>query len=413
MGKAREIAAISQVYPPDPAAVGQHMADVAEALAAQGHRVTVFTSDRGYDNPSQRFAAREIRNGVRIIRLRLTSFGKMSMTARLLGGASLLVQASGGVLTSRRPQALLLTTSPPIAGLAGGVLSFIRRIPFDYWLMDLNPDQAVELGQAKAGSVQVRLFDALNRMVLRRARHVIALDDAMADRFHQKLPSARRPVVVPVWSPGEFEPPQPEASAPLRARYGLSGKRVVMYGGNHSIAHPLEDLVDAARRRDASSGLRFVFMGGGLAKVPIDAWVKAEAPGHVVSLPYQPLKELASHLAMSDVQVVVVGPKTVGIVHPSKLYGALGAGRAILVIGPEESPAAKLVREHQLGWVVEHGDKEGLEQALMEIEHAPQETIDAMGRRGHHLATTEFSRKKLIARVVDIVLGLDPGRDGA
>lgn len=40
---------VSQVYVPDPAAVGQHMASAAEALVERGHEVRVLTADRGYD----------------------------------------------------------------------------------------------------------------------------------------------------------------------------------------------------------------------------------------------------------------------------------------------------------------------------------------------------------------------------
>lgn len=51
----RHFGIVTQVYPPDPAAVGQHLADVADELARRGHRVTVITADRGYDDPSQRY----------------------------------------------------------------------------------------------------------------------------------------------------------------------------------------------------------------------------------------------------------------------------------------------------------------------------------------------------------------------
>ena len=42
---------ISQMFVPDPASVGQHMADVASEMARRGHRVHVYTANRGYENP--------------------------------------------------------------------------------------------------------------------------------------------------------------------------------------------------------------------------------------------------------------------------------------------------------------------------------------------------------------------------
>ena len=53
---------ITQVYVPDPNATGQHLADVAEELARRGHEVTVYTSNRGYDDPSVYYPRKETRH---------------------------------------------------------------------------------------------------------------------------------------------------------------------------------------------------------------------------------------------------------------------------------------------------------------------------------------------------------------
>ena len=79
------ILVISQVYPPDPTSVGQHMHDAARGLAARGYAVRVLTSARGYDNPSVKYQPRELKDGVDIIRLPLSSLGKRTILHRLLG----------------------------------------------------------------------------------------------------------------------------------------------------------------------------------------------------------------------------------------------------------------------------------------------------------------------------------------
>jgi len=48
VNKRKTILIISQTFVPDPASVGQHMADVAQEMARHGHRVIVFTANRGY-----------------------------------------------------------------------------------------------------------------------------------------------------------------------------------------------------------------------------------------------------------------------------------------------------------------------------------------------------------------------------
>ena len=74
---------ISQTFVPDPASVGQHMADVAQEMARHGHRVIVFTANRGYENPRLRYPTRQTVNGVDIRRLPFSSFGKRPETEEL------------------------------------------------------------------------------------------------------------------------------------------------------------------------------------------------------------------------------------------------------------------------------------------------------------------------------------------
>src|SRR5438034_4951247 len=90
---------LSQVFVPDPASVGQHMADVAFEMARRGHRVLVYASARGYENPTVKYPAREIIDGAEIRRLGLASFGKKSFLLRVLGTASFMIQAIWVCLT--------------------------------------------------------------------------------------------------------------------------------------------------------------------------------------------------------------------------------------------------------------------------------------------------------------------------
>ena len=118
------ILVISQVYVPDPASVGQHMADAAEALVDRGYAVRVLTSARGYENPQVRYASSERRGGVDIVRLPLSSFGKRTILQRLLGQALFLLQAVVRGLFAPRLAAVLVSTSPPMGSVAALLISF-------------------------------------------------------------------------------------------------------------------------------------------------------------------------------------------------------------------------------------------------------------------------------------------------
>jgi len=138
---------ISQVYAPDPAAVGQHVADAAEELAARGWRAVVYTSARGYDDPGISYPRHELRNGVDVRRLPLSSFGKSSLAVRLLAQALFMIQATVRGLFTRGLARVVVSTSPPFAGAGGSLISMVRRVPLIWWVMDLNPDQLVASGR--------------------------------------------------------------------------------------------------------------------------------------------------------------------------------------------------------------------------------------------------------------------------
>jgi len=414
----RPLLVITQVYVPDPAAVGQHIADAAEEMARRGHDVVVFTSARGYDNPAIRYPARETRGGVRICRLPLSSFGKRSIAVRLLAHAIFLAQAVVLALVGPRPAAVVVSTSPPFAGLAGVLISRLRRIPLTWWVMDLNPDQMIAAGRIGATSLPARVFGWINRATLRQATHVIALDRFMKARLEQVLPVpdtvADKIAVIPPWPLDDAGGPPAESAAArptnaFRTAHGLDDAFVVMYSGNHSEQNPLTTLLEAARQLADDPRLRFVFVGGGTGKAEVERLVRAGVP-NVVSLPYQPRESLGTSLAAADLHVVSVGDRMVGIVHPCKIYGAMAVGRPILLLGPDPCPAGELLRAGDCGWHVGHGDVAATVAAVRAASSLPAADLRAMGRRAAEAVAGRWSRAALRGAVCDL---LEPGPTAA
>jgi hypothetical protein len=390
---------LSQVYVPDPAAVGQHMADAAAELARRGHRVVVLTSNRGYDDPSVEYAAREVIGGVEVRRIPWTSFGKRSILRRFLGGLSFTVQAIVRSFPLTRIDAVVVSTAPPMAPIAAIVIAMLRRAAIKFWVMDLNPDQLIALGIVRESSVVARAFDWLNRLVLRRASDVVVLDRFMATRVNRKLDVTAKLSVIPPWPHEDHLDVVDHQENPFRARHGLEGRLVVMYSGNHGPSNPITTILEAAQRLHDLPDLVFVFIGGGIGKREVD---QARCPS-IRSLPYQPLSELKNSLSAADVHLVTVGDAVVGIVHPSKVYGALAVARPILLLGPADSHVGEILRECDAGWQVSHGDVNRAEGVLREIAGTARTELAARGARGRHLIVSRFSKAALCGRFCDVV----------
>ena len=399
---------ISQVYVPDPASVGQHVADVAEEMAGRGWRVVVYTAANGYDDPAVRYPRRETRNGVDVRRLPFSSFGKSSITVRLFAQAIFLVQAAMWGLFTRKLQRVMVSTSPPFAGVVGAMIAKIRRVPFLWWVMDLNPDQLVAAGKIAPRALAVRFFDLLNRVTLRHAAKVVVLDRFMRERVLAKLAVPDKVHVLPPWPHDDYLG-RPSGPNRFRAEQGWGDAFVVMYSGNHSLQNPLTTLLEAIRRFEGDRRVRFVFVGGGAGKADVERLIAAGAT-NVTSLPYQPIEVLGESLSAADLHVVSVGDDMVGIVHPCKIYGALAVGRPILLFGPDPCHAGDILAEAAIGWHVRHGDVDAAERAIKAALALDPEDRQALGDRAAGLAASRFSSRVLKQEFCDL---LERGGHGA
>lgn len=375
----RTFLVISQVYVPDPASLGQHVADAAAEMARRGYRVIVYTSARGYDDPAKVYPRRETLNGVDVRRLALSSFGKSSIAVRLLAQSLFVVQAVLRGLFTRNLCGILVSTSPPFCGVAGVLISVWRRIPLKYWLMDLNPDQMIVMQRIAPTSLQARIFDLFNRWTYRQAHDIVVLDRFMAERVQAKIDVASKIRVIPPWPHEDKLESMAHEENPFRKEHGLDGKFVVMYSGNHSPANPIATVLDAAARMQDDPRLVLMCIGGGSAKGEIDERIAAGAR-NIISLPYQPFEKIRFSLSAADVHIVSVGNEVVGIVHPCKVYGAMAVSRPILLLGPSPCHVSEIIEGNRIGWHISHGDVPGAVRALSEMLEIPAAELRRMGQ---------------------------------
>jgi glycosyltransferase involved in cell wall biosynthesis len=404
----RTLVIFSQVFVPDPASVGQHVADVAVEMARRGWRVRVYAADRGYDDPTQRYARREDYHGVEVRRLPFASFGKKSILTRIVGTASFMLQAVfRGCLTGNLA-GVFFSTSPPLIGFAATFVKVFRTVPIAYWAMDLNPDQLVAMGKLSKDQLATAFLESTNRMILKNSALVIALDRFMAERLRARVKMQDKLVIIPPWPHETFVEPVPRETNPFLQRHGLADKFVVMYSGNHSPSNPLDALLEAAKRMKDDPDVRFLFVGGGIGKKDVEKFIREHELTNCIALPYQPLNELRYSLSAADVHVVSLGENMVGIIHPCKVYGAMAVAKPVLFFGPKPSHISDLLDRHAFGVRVAHGDVDGAVRAIEQLKSMPRQQLDAMGQTAQRVLGQSLSQEMLCGRLCDgleIVLG--------
>jgi hypothetical protein len=148
---------LNQTFWPDVASSGQHLKDLALALRERGHDVTVVTSRRAYDDPARLFPKRETWQGIRIIRIGSTGFGKGAKWRRAADFGSFLLACIWRLAWLPKHDVVLAMTSPPLISFIGAWLARFWRSSFVYWVMDFNPDEAIAAGWLQAESMVAKV----------------------------------------------------------------------------------------------------------------------------------------------------------------------------------------------------------------------------------------------------------------
>jgi hypothetical protein len=98
-----------------------------------------------------------------------------------------------------------------------------------------------------------------------------------------------------------------------------------------------------------------------------------------------------------------MGDSIRGIVHPSKVYGAMAVGRPILLVGPDENHVSDIIDEYHNGWHVRHGDVTGAEQLLRKIATLSAADLESMGKRGRDAIHATGGKHGAVGRVCDVL----------
>jgi glycosyltransferase involved in cell wall biosynthesis len=286
---------------------------------------------------------------------------------------------------------VIAKTDPPMLSAALGSLAAKRGARFVAWLQDVFPEVAREYGIPGMGWPIGSTLKRLRDRSLARADAVVAIGELMAERIG-RIPGVdgKRVHVIHNWADGEAIVPVDLETDPLRMQWDLAGKFAVGYSGNLGRVHEFDTLLGAASRLKDDPGVAFVIVGRGPRLAEVQARVRRDELTNVRFEPHQPRDKLAQSLGAVDVHLCVLQPGFEGLVHPSKLYGILAAGRPVIVVGDPKGEAAHIVARSGCGLSVATGDPAALVSAIGDLRRDPAK-CKAMGQAARRAFETGYS----------------------
>jgi glycosyltransferase involved in cell wall biosynthesis len=361
---------LNRSFHPDTEATGQHLTELAAALA-RSFSLTAICG-RSYTVPDR--LGVEWMSGVKIVRVPHVRWPKRWRLGRLANWLTFAASALAASLL-QRARLLWVQTDPPVMGLVALALKRWHRCPLVLNCQDLYPDVAVELGTV-GGSVG-RAFDAINGRVYREARAIVALGSDMAERIANKGVPRERILVIPtgVDTSRIFPVPREENEY---AREGFT----LMYSGNVGMTQDFESVLEAAE----GAGIRLVLAGGGvgmerLRSHPAVSWMRP-----------QPLDRLAALLSSATLHVIPMKRGLAGCLVPSKVYGVMAAGRPFLAVCDRSSVLARLALEDRCGLWAPPGDVPAARERLHWAMANP-EALEELGRNGRRIAVERYDAR--------------------
>lgn len=400
-----KILVISQVFYPDNVSVAQHLSDLCFALVKRGHVVNVLTDRYPYELKNEKYLSSQVVNGVSITRIWSTGYGKRRIFFRLLDFCSFNFSVLIKLLSINKKSYDLIIglTAPPLLSYFGAIIAKKKSIKFCYWIMDMQPELAINSGLIKKNSIIAKILVKLGRSILDNSDKIVVLDKYMHNFLVEKYGIPKVKIsIVPLWPVIDNKYSGSRLENPFRIENSFGDKIVIMYSGNHSYVHPLDTLLKVAIELKDDVRFLFVFIGGGVRVKDVIHYKDEYKLHNIVQLPYQPREKIHLSLGSSDLQVVILGNNLVGFTHPNKIYGALFIGKPIIYIGPDQSHVTEILAGVPGNIIVAHGDVMALKRKILDLTE-DYSKIEETGRNNQNLAYSKYLPETLINEMCKII----------
>jgi glycosyltransferase involved in cell wall biosynthesis len=394
---------ITQFYPPDYAATGQLIQELAVQLSQQKVNVRVFTGQPGYAYTETEAPIRERLKSLFIRRSRISQIWSQQIRGKAINGLLFCVRSFFYLCKFRKQNDLLLATSAPaFLPIFAYFAHLLFKQPYVCLVYDLYPDAVTELKVLSKKNFLVRIWNNLNRRVWQSSEAIIVLSSTMKDRIVAKTPDVADKIsIIHNWADSDRIKPISKQNNWFAIEHKLTDKFTVLYSGNLGRCHDTNTILAAATLLKEEP-IQFVFVGGGFKHSDVARLTKELDLDNCLFLPYQDKKDIPYSLTACDLSLVSIAPGLEGVVAPSKLYGMLAAGRPIAAICESHSYLRPLLAKARCGAAFKHNDSMNLADYIRFLSLNP-DIAAQMGQSGRQYLESHFTLEIIAEQYLQVL----------
>ncbi len=390
---------LTHYFPPEVNAPASRTFEHCREWARKGHEVHVITCvpnhPAGRINPGyrNRLLQREDVAGIQVHRVLTVPAANAGFVGRSANYFFYLLMAT--IVAPFLPKVdVVVSTSPQfLCGLAGYLVSRLKRVRWVLEIRDLWPESIVTVGAMKENWI-TRSLGWLESLAYRKADAIVSVTDSFVPHIEARG-GAGKVTVITNGVDLDFYTPAPDGGG-LAAEFGVEGKFVAAYVGTHGMAHGLDTILRAAEKLRDDSGVVFLLVGDGAERERLIEERDRLRLGNVFIVGQQPKDRMPAIWALTDVSLVLLRKRpTFESVIPSKIFEAMAMARPIILGVRGESQ--RIVEAAGAGLCIEPENVEELAAAVRELATSP-ERARGLGNSGRKYVEENYDRRRLAAR---------------
>lgn len=248
---------------------------------------------------------------------------------------------------------------------------FLPRLPkmqFATLIYDLYPDVLTGFRKNALLNNIANYWAKKNRQVLPSAQKIFTLGTGLKTAIEKYLPASvtDKVQVVPIWNK-QVETVN-ASTRDFRKEWGLADKKVILYSGNIGLTHPLEYLIEIAKKLQSHPDWAVVVVGIDSKKVKLkDLATGLDNIQFHAPVPFADLSQL---LSIATWGYVTLDTSATNNSVPSKTYNLLAAGSPLLAMVNSSSEIASLIDTYNVGISFKEDDIDAALQKLLSIDAA-------------------------------------------
>ena len=258
---------------------------------------------------------------------------------------------------------LILYSTPPITfTLLIQRLKHLHNALSYLLLKDIFPQNAVDMGLIKEGSLLHSFFRSRERRLYQLSDHIGCMSEANVQYLleHNPQVQANRVEVNPnSITPSNIELTNKEKQE-IRHRHGIPDSAVLfVYGGNLGIPQGVEFLNDVIKRQKNNSELFVLIVGSGTKYKTLNDWFSSVKPPNAKLLQSLPKSAYDRLLQTADVGLIFLDRRFTIPNYPSRLLSYMEAKIPILMGIDINTDIGRIAEANGYGFWATNGDMDG------------------------------------------------------